>query len=507
MAFLRGARIGGPQAARRGWWLLVLSLLMTAGGQTVTTARAQDEATAKRKPFFPSSQTTPDGKTVALKDYAKNEDCMRCHKEIGKQWQGSMHSGAVADPVFQILCKLGSQETKGLTDKLCLGCHSSPMVVTGDATPEAFDGLAKPASDGVSCVVCHSITKSNRGPDEAPQNASFVTDPAGPVVGANGDRPCRATGKKTMQSDLHHKSEFCANCHGVVHPVNGFVVERTYDEWRSSIYAAKGIQCQDCHMQPVEKAIETARTLERVPNPGKLTSGTPQRKHVYSHEFIGASSTMTALMGSKEHSQMSERLLKSAASLQLQMKRRASPGRLVELRVKVTNETAGHNLPTSLVEVRQMWLDVEVTDATEKVLYRSGALDENGTIDKNAVVFHAIAADAKGKPTVKPWEMTSFLYFHTIPPKGYTLERYAFVVPGSAKGPIKVKATLRYRSFPQLLANQLLGEGAPTIPVVDMTSAQKEIELVVPPKKPRKSRKSGKSAKSKKPPKATQAQE
>ncbi len=174
---------------------------------------------------------------------------------------------------------------------------------------------------------------------------------------------------------------------------------------------------------------------------------------------------------------MAEKMLQNAASLELLMAERTSPGSVVQLRVKVNNETAGHNLPTSLVEVRQMWLDIQVVDADGNELFRTGAVNQSGDIDEDAVMFHAIAADAQGQPTVKPWEMTRFLYFHTVPPKGYTLERFAFLVPSGSKGPIKVTATLRYRSFPQSLANLLLGNDAPVVPIVDMTSAEKVIEM------------------------------
>ena len=197
----------------------------------------------EKSPFFPSAQTTPDGKTAPLRDYAKNADCIRCHKEIGKQWQGSIHAASLTDPVFQSLNKLGSKQTKGLTDKLCAGCHSSPSVISGRATPEDLAKLGPPASEGVSCVVCHSITGSNlKSPDQLPANASFVTDPKGPIVGPCAKRPCEQPGRRTINSKLMRKSEFCANCHGVVHPLNGFVIERTYEEWRSSVYAAKGLK-------------------------------------------------------------------------------------------------------------------------------------------------------------------------------------------------------------------------------------------------------------------------
>lgn len=445
---------------------------------TVVLALGTVGSAQEQSAFLPSAQTTPDGKPVPLDEYAKNTDCVRCHQVIGRQWQGSIHAVSLADPTFQALMKLGSQESKGLTDKLCIGCHSSPAVISGHSNPDEVIKLGPPASDGVSCVVCHSITGSHRTlPDQAPANASFVTDPKGAIIAARGERPCKVPGRKTVTNPLLTRSEFCANCHGVIHPLNGIVIERTYEEWRSSVYAAKGIQCQDCHMQPVEKAIETARKLVLVSNPGAVTEDSPKRDRVYTHAFIGGNTVITGALGAKDHASQAEQLLKNAASLELSLPKSAAAGQTVQLRVNVNNDTAGHNLPTSLVEVRQMWLDIEVTDASGKAVYRSGAVDEKGEIDSDAVMFHAVAVDAEGNPTVKPWAMTRFTYFHTVPPKGHTIERYAFSVPAGTKGPLTVKATLRYRSFPQSVANLLLGANAPTIPIVDMASAKQEVTV------------------------------
>lgn len=488
-ALATGFRWIEPVRRRWRWYVMVSGLLAIVAtlnwvndGEHVGAAAKPDQATAEPKdkkfPFFPSAQTTADGKKVLLTDYPKNSSCTGCHKKIGHEWEDSMHALAMKDPIFLALYKVGHKETKGFTDKLCAGCHSSPMVVAGHSAPHELDKLDEPVHEGVSCVVCHSITSSHLGlTNTFPANGSFVTDPKGAIMGPHHDRPCHKKGRATVKNDLLTKSEFCANCHGAVHPLNGFVIEKTYEEWRGSIYAAKGIQCQDCHMQPVDLAIQTAQSLKKVPNPGRVTKNGEMRDHVYSHSFVGANAVVPKLLGAEAQAQLAEKLLKSAASLEMFLPERAAPGSMVQLRIKVNNETAGHNLPTSLVEVRQMWLDVQATDAAGKVLFRSGAVDAKGEVDADAVMFHAIAVDAQGKPTVKPWEMVRFSYYHTVPPRGYTLERYAFHVPATAKAPIQVKAILRYRSFPQHLAQELLGKDAPTVPIVDMTSLEKKVEL------------------------------
>ena len=84
---------------------------------------------AEKFPFFPSLLGTASGKPIKAEDYTEPEICGGCHAEIFKQWNGSMHSQAFVDPVFQALWKIGAKETNGLTDKLCGGCHAAAGVV------------------------------------------------------------------------------------------------------------------------------------------------------------------------------------------------------------------------------------------------------------------------------------------------------------------------------------------------------------------------------------------
>ena len=133
-------------------------------------------------------------------------------------------------------------------------------------------------------------------------------------------------------------------------------------------------------------------------------------------------------------------------------------GNIATVGVTVTNVGAGHNLPTSLTEVRQMWVELHVTDAAGKRLTITPAVwMMTETIDPKAKMFNARAVDAKGKHTYKPWEINRFEYNNSIPPKGSSTTDYTFLVPAGTEGPLKVSATLRYRSYPQSLANQLWG--------------------------------------------------
>jgi hypothetical protein len=430
-------------------------------------------------PFFPSLIGTASGNPIKPSDYTQPEVCSGCHTEIFKQWNGSMHSAAFVDPVFQALWKIGTRETKGFTDKLCGGCHAAAGVAANDLMFKDGEFLTSDiARQGVHCDLCHTVkeTRYSETPTREPQNASIIIDP-GPIK-RGPYKDAVSPFHETAYSELHTTSEFCANCHNVFHPVNNFHIERTYDEWKFSVYAQNGIQCQDCHMMPLEKAIETARTLKKQKNPGQSAIGGPQREHMYTHEFVGANFTVTRLLKHDVHADIAEKRLKSAAELSISAPQAVQAGQVVTVQVKVKNVGAGHNLPTSLTEVRQMWLDVQVTDGSGKELFRSGSLDQAGDISPNARIYHAYGIDKDGRHTVKPWEITRFEYNNTISPKGSATESYDFLVPQNLKGGVTIKATLRYRSYPQAVANLLLGKDAPVLPVVDMATAQGQITIM-----------------------------
>ncbi|WP_428086551.1 hypothetical protein [Candidatus Thioglobus sp.] len=309
-------------------------------------------------------------------------------------------------------------------------------------------------------------------------NSSFEMDP-GPVKRAtlkDSSSPFHAT----QYSELHNSSKFCANCHNIFHPDNNFPIERTYDEWKYSIYAQNDIQCMDCHMVPVNVAIRVADTLTR---PHKLKNtglsgvaaiGGPVRELVHDHAFVGGNAAMASVLEGKESVsyQESVKRLQSVASLELKVNTRG--GGLHDVVVKVNNDRAGHNLPTSLTEVRQVWLEVVITNDKERELLRSGTLDKDSNdLPKDTTIFNVTAVDKDGKHTEFPWEIVRFTTVNTIPPRGYKKTKYSFnVFPDS--GHVKVVATLHYRSFSQHLADFLLGKGEVKVPNVTMVTLEKQ---------------------------------
>lgn len=452
--------------------IALLCALLAWGG-------AQAASPQKGFPFFPSLMNTRSGGYISAETFFEPKECRGCHGEIYNQWRGSMHSLARFDPVFLALWERGAREAGEDTGRLCAGCHAAPAVLSGEVKLKPGGGfeLPKTADSGVSCHVCHSIVASSMAetPSGLPQNTSIVFDPSMVMRGPFGDS--NPMWHKAEYSELHTKAEFCGNCHNVFHPVSNFRIENTYTEWKNSVYAEKGIVCQDCHMMGVEKAVEAAKTMTKPVNPGYASKVGPLRPNVFTHEFVGANYTVPALMGYPEKSVIAVKRLKSAAEIAVAVPEKAKVGEKVRISVRVTNIGAGHNLPTSLTEVRQMWLDVRAADGSGKTLLASGVLDAAGDLPREAISFGAETVDAEGKPTLLPWKMDKFTRFNTIPPKAHVDAEYFFTPGPESKGRIKVTATLRYRSYPQSLANELLGAKAPRIDVIDMSTATAAIAV------------------------------
>ncbi|MBI5408848.1 MAG: cytochrome c554 family protein [Nitrospirae bacterium] len=450
-----------------------------AGREPMKTAAVEKEDTEK----------TPDEalfnfNKVRLEQFIKPEVCAECHPAIFRQWKGSMHSKAFADPLWRAATKLFFKEVT--TDdqimemKACVKCHTPLGFRSGSITSPAedYDRLAELPAQGIFCNWCHNISEVKHLGD-----AGYEVKPGG-----GEDEPSTMLGPlkdadspyhPTKYSELHTKSDFCGLCHNVSHAGNHIPIEQTYNEWKNSPYNTGNpkttVHCQDCHMRQRPWVPATGKT-QRPDNPGKVCEMGPVREHVWTHYFVGGNAIITKVLGSAIHAEMAVERLQNAADLEIIKESSYTKNELSHIRVKVINSGAGHYLPTGLTEVRQMWLAVNITDAKGKTLLRSGDLDVKGDIDPNAVIYHTKLGNEKGA-VLNVALADRILYDHRIPPKGYLIESYAFHIPGDAVSPLNVEVTLKYRSASQELAKTLLGDNAPQVPVIEMAGVTEKIPI------------------------------
>lgn len=419
-------------------------------------------------PFPPSSLRTSTGEALAPAKFLSGDECGACHSGHLKAWDGSAHSAAHRDGIYLAFAEMARKEGGDSLYVFCSSCHAPGAVATREIPKTGDRKESFLSREGVSCDICHSAAKVEAVHQGAGANASLVLDGSGVRFGPIEKAESNDVHISAFAAD-HTKSVFCSACHTLVHPSNGLVIENTYEEWRHGPYAKAGIECQDCHMRTVSNALEVARTLKPVRTPGKAVDDGPDRPDIHEHMFVGGNTLGTDIDMGADHAAAARARLRSAATLEVSAKRAGSS---LEISVVASNAAAGHAIPSSITELRQVWLDVAVTDAGGREVFRSGAIDETGKVDPGAVMYHAVLADSDGRPTYLPWRAQKMISEKLIPPRSAVVESFRVPVPEGVRAPFGIRATLRYRSAPQDVMDSLFGKGRFHIPVVDMAEAR-----------------------------------
>ncbi|HSD50380.1 MAG TPA: multiheme c-type cytochrome, partial [Candidatus Methylomirabilis sp.] len=174
--------------------------------------------------------------------YTSAKVCANCHEDIYNMWSRSLHALSLSDPVFDVAYMQVLKSGDAKARNSCLRCHAPTTRVTRD-----FALRDEVTREGVSCDFCHTISVVNMEDRAEP----YTFRPGMVKFGPLGDTTSPM--HLTTFSPVHATSELCGGCHELV-AKNGTVIMGTYSEWKEGPYAAKGVQCQDCHMPTVAGA-------------------------------------------------------------------------------------------------------------------------------------------------------------------------------------------------------------------------------------------------------------
>jgi tetratricopeptide (TPR) repeat protein len=398
--------------------------------------------------------------------------------------------------------------------KWCAGCHDHAVFFNGRFdkpiksqidTPEAHAGLA--------CTSCHAIvrvdsTMGNNGfTIEYPALHQLMTS-KNRVIRKLVDfmtyldpEPHRETFLKPFMRQ--QAAEFCSTCHKV-HldiPVNNYRWFRgfnDYDNWqasgfgegaRSFYYPPKSQTCADCHM-PLEPSKEAGN----------------QDGQIHSHRFPAANTSLASANKDAEQLAVEQKFLTSGfisvdifaaspvenAGRQTSMIRRAAsgpqlssgsavgeeaeqqgdtfirevgnvaapldeaqpkfqPGSTARVDVVVRTRKIGHFFPAGTLDSFDIWLELEATDASGKVIFWSGKVEDGGKgpVEPGAHFYKAYQLDADGNQINKrnAWQARSVLYVHAIQPGAADTVHYLLHIPKDARGPVHLTAKLNHRKF------------------------------------------------------------
>ncbi len=431
--------------------------------------------------------------------------CGRCHPDVVEQWKSSAHRfSSFNNPFYRASVMDMRKEEKGfLKSKWCAGCHDPAVLFPGKMAKE-FDVDLPDAQAGLTCLACHSIEAvhgvgGNGGYTFADQTTTGDGRDAYLFEGVKGGpgeamhdlllRSKPEVHKRSMKRPLMETSEFCAACHKVSlqEPVNDYRWlrgQQDYDSWHNSGIARNNPQtfylppkarsCQDCHM-PLEDA--------------PLGDVSAKGGKVKSHRFPGINTALPAVRGDDGMVKYTEEFLRNGTLRvdlfllgedgiprgPLGVAPEALPPGGADLLVVVRNLNVGHIFPAGTLDSNEGWLAVEVADREGKALLRSGWLEPDLSLSKDAHTFGATVIDRESRRIDRRNAKDIYVpaQVNVVPPGAADVARYRLEAPPGAEGALRVRATLRFRKFKADYTRfSFEGREVPVLPVTDIASAE-----------------------------------
>ncbi len=314
--------------------------------------------------------------------------CGVCHATIYQQWQTSMHSHALVSPTVIAQTNQDVASTLAGTAnpdpiKFCVNCHGPN--IAAQVQVATMPPVAPNWKDGVTCTDCHQFngapSKGNGGFANAYAGATgYQTGFVAPNLnlGELTDPVASSAHASQQGTDFVNPNKLCANCHevwidynkdNIVEKGADLALQTTWDEYTEYKTLGGTESCVSCHMAAV--AGQT-RIADGAQIPGQQATVAPPRV-LHDHSFVGVDTDLsdTAQQGATLAARTA--LLQKAAFFQID-RNSFDFGRGVDFDVFVANFGTGHNLPSGFAFARQMWIELEVTDATGAPLFETGVL-------------------------------------------------------------------------------------------------------------------------------------
>jgi hypothetical protein len=356
--------------------------------------------------------------------FQTSDRCLACHNSlvnasgedvsIGFHWRASIMANSSRDPYWQASSRrevIDHPEAQASIEDECSVCHmpitryqSKLRGKTGEIFAHlpinADDAEHRQASDGVSCSVCHQITKDKLGTRESYNGGFEVHGPDangrhveyGPFDIQQGLQHIMRTstqGYRPEKAEHIRESEVCATCHTLIttarggggKPIGELNEQMPYPEWLHSDYRNKQ-SCQSCHMPEINGRVQISRVLGEEREGARLHTFRGgnffmlQMLNRYRGE-LGVSALATELTDNAEGT--AKFLATQAATVAIENVS-AEAGRL-RADVVVRNKN-GHKLPTAFPS-RRAWLHFMVRDRDGQPIFESGALKPDGSIMGN----------------------------------------------------------------------------------------------------------------------------
>lgn len=439
--------------------------------------------------FHPSLARTSTGNFIHADTLMMDDYCKKCHADAHKGWEQSAHHfSSFNNPAYLVSVR----ETREVAFKRdgsiqasrwCAGCHDPVPFFSGAFDDPEFDDIGHAtAQAGITCTSCHAITNvnSNRGNAdytiEEPIHYPFAKSENGFLQWVNNQmvKAKPAFHKKTFLKPHHKTAEFCSSCHKVHLPgeltdykefLRG---QNHYDPWLLSGVSGHGAKsfyyppvaqnnCNGCHLPLQESGDFGAKLFD---DSGKLK--------IHDHLFPSANTGIAWLKDRPDAIEAHKKILQDCMRVDIfGIKEDASvdgelhaplrpnlptlqPGKKYLIETVVRTLKLGHLFTQGTVDSNEVWLDVTVKSG-DRVIGRSGALDENNEVDRWAHFMNVFMLDKDGNRINRrnAQDIRVPLYNNQMPPGAGQVTHYELELPAELQDHVTIEVKLQYRKFDQ----------------------------------------------------------
>ncbi len=454
-------------------------------------------------PFRPSQTATETGQFIEERFMDNSASCLKCHADIGKQWQASAHRQAASDKAYETNVKLLAGKKGISATRYCEGCHAPIALLAGALTKGGYHGgMANTAAnrEGVNCTSCHGIHRlvhtKGVASYEFGLSRPYMFDTSGNPVLAEISRQLVRLKPDQHVHDMHapvlSQSRYCAACHAqfIDETVNGWGWVKLQDEytaWLDSPFSGqhelvfstdRKSRCQDCHMPLTTAADPSADQDGKVRDHRFLAANTmlplldaDEQQLKQTREFLQSNKITVSIDKPYRHdATLNDMPVQEALRVQAIQPYYFYKGEQADIKVVVANVGVGHDFPGGTIDVNEAWLELKVVDAEGNSVYSSGLKGADDALGEDVYSYRSLPVDRMGDLVWKHdlFNMIGEVSRNVIKAGESDVATYDFSVPYWVKGPLSVTATVRYRKLNPRYAHWSLKEEYQPLPIVDM---------------------------------------
>ena len=423
-----------------------------------------------------------------------------CHSEVTAQWAGSPHRFSASNAFYRAVTNELIDAGKWTDVVFCAGCHDPVRVLAGTVKEAYRDGVPESGSDGVSCVVCHSIVEVEGSSVDtgfqAAGNGEFAVAVEPPYPGEPG--PDRVANLRLdtrhhrdifVFNDLIYRNDPCRSCHridlGRMHTDAAGIVVQDID-MPDRYGGPYENYCRECHLPPNEdmKIDYSHRMMGINADLGRYATGQDDQDR----DLLADAQEETIFFAGITPWRPIEELgwganrgrpgIDHGITLGLRLRPEIDAGDL-RLRIVTSNLGVGHSFPSGPFDLNQVWLEVRVADATGRVVHHVGDLAHDQSIAGDPIRLGARELDAAGEEIERHQilEVRSVEDKRQIPREGKLEDALSIALPDDVVYPLDLRARWLYRRARPEFSRWALGEDGPAgvLPSWELAHATKTV--------------------------------